>query len=105
MSASLTLDPASSRSLPAPAGLPHPRRRSAVRQEVLLVTADADDVVARVLTVLARRGCAPSSITYARGDRHRHGRLHLVLDCAGGRPHKVADWLGNLVDVLEVQVA
>jgi acetolactate synthase small subunit len=98
MSATLTAVPSPAVSSPRP-------RPVAPRAEVLLVTADTDDVVARVLTVLARRGCSPASITYARGDRHRHGRLHLVLDCRGGRPHKLADWLGNLVDVLDVQVA
>jgi acetolactate synthase small subunit len=106
MSATLTAPPAATPTatpLPAPAALPH-RRRPGTRHELLLVTADSDDVVARVLGLLARRGCAPCSVTYARGDRHRHGRLHLVVECRGGRPHKLGDWLGGLVDVLEVQV-
>ena len=66
-----------------------------------LRTTEAPDALPRVLTLLRRRGCDLIRVDYARADRHRPGRLQIVVE-ARGRPHRLHAWLLELVDVLEV---
>jgi acetolactate synthase regulatory subunit len=67
-----------------------------------LRTTDTPDALPRVLSLLRRRGCNLVRVDYTRSDRHRPGRLQIVVE-ARGRPHRLQAWLLELVDVLEVE--
>jgi acetolactate synthase regulatory subunit len=70
-------------------------------RQFTLRTTDTPDALTRVLTLLRRRGCDIVRVDYTRADRHRPGRLHVVVE-ARGRPHRLRAWLLQMVDVLEV---
>ena len=64
----------------------------------------APDVVVRILVLLRRRRCAVTSVDVRAADRHRPGRLLIGFDAPSGHADRVAQWVGALVDVLEVEL-
>ena len=73
------------------------------RRRATLTVREGSDVLVRVLVTLRRRGCTVISVDYHAGDRHRGGWLTVAYAPPPRHAHAVARWLGNLVDVLEVE--
>jgi acetolactate synthase small subunit len=67
-----------------------------------LEVTDDPGALVRVLVTLQRRRCRIRAVDFSRADRHRPARLVVSVDAPASHAHRVAAWLGNLVDVLEV---
>jgi acetolactate synthase small subunit len=88
-----------SAALEPPAPPRGPRRVAEIRLR------DTPDAIARVVTTLRRRSCVVVAIDFRATDRHRPGRLAIVYEPLPRCRQAVPEWLGNLVDVLEVRDA
>jgi acetolactate synthase small subunit len=67
-----------------------------------LEVTDDPGALVRVLVTLQRRRCRIRAVDFSRADRHRPARLVVSIDAPRSHAHRVAAWLDNLVDVLEV---
>ena len=68
----------------------------------LRITA-SQEVLFRVLGLLQRRRCRVTQVDYVAGDRHYPGRLTIGVEAPAGHAHCLEQWVGNLVDVMEVR--
>jgi acetolactate synthase small subunit len=71
----------------------------------ILDVTDRADVLPRIVGLCHRRGCEIISLTYARGDRHRPGRLDLAVTADERHLRPLAPRLAALVDVHDVRAA
>jgi acetolactate synthase regulatory subunit len=86
----------------SPVVSPPTRGGGTVTHRFRVVTTDEPDALMRVLVLLRRRGCTVVGLDYARADRHRHGRLEVVVHTDSRAAHRLRAWLLQLVDVVVV---
>ena len=79
-----------------------PAPSAARPRRLALETTGREDVLARVLTLLRRRGCRIVAVDFHEADRHGPGRLELAIETPPRIEHALESWLMGLVDVIAV---